>query len=68
MEKNNKKIINAWCMYDWANSVFSLTVTTAIFPEYFLAITGNKVIFLSFNLDNDVLMSYIVSADRKSVV
>lgn len=62
MEKNNKKIINAWCMYDWANSVFSLTITTAIFPEYFLAVTGNQVNFLSFNLDNDVLMSYIISA------
>ncbi len=49
-------------MYDWANSVFSLTITTAIFPEYFLAVTGNEVNFLSFTLYNDVLMSYIVSA------
>ncbi|HVD96973.1 MAG TPA: MFS transporter [Cytophagaceae bacterium] len=62
MEKNNKKVINAWCMYDWANSVFSLTITTAIFPEYFLAVTPNNVDFLSFHLYNDVLMSYIVSA------
>jgi UMF1 family MFS transporter len=61
MEKNNKKTINAWCMYDWANSVFSLTITTAIFPDYFLNVTSNPVNFLSFNLDNDVLMSYIVS-------
>ncbi len=62
MEKNNKKTINAWCMYDWANSVFSLTITTAIFPDYFLGVTSNPVNFLSFNMDNDVLMSYIVSA------
>jgi UMF1 family MFS transporter len=62
MEKNNKKIINAWCMYDWANSVFSLTITTAIFPDYFLNVTRNPVNFLSLHLDNDVLMSYIVSA------
>ena len=62
MEKNNKKTINAWCMYDWANSVFSLTITTAIFPDYFLGVTSNPVKFLSFSLDNDVLMSYIVSA------
>ncbi len=49
-------------MYDWANSVFSLTITTAIFPDYFLGITNNPVKFLSFSMDNDVLMSYIVSA------
>lgn len=38
MEKvvlNDKKIINSWAMYDWANSVFSLTISTAIFPIYF---------------------------------
>ena len=34
-ELNNKKVINAWAMYDWANSVFSLTIATAIFPIYF---------------------------------
>ena len=49
-------------MYDWANSVFSLTITTAIFPDYFLGYTSNPVNFLSYNLENDVLMSYIVSA------
>jgi UMF1 family MFS transporter len=32
---NDKKTINAWVMYDWANSVFSLTIATAIFPIYF---------------------------------
>ncbi|WMJ74827.1 MFS transporter [Cytophagaceae bacterium ABcell3] len=35
IQKNNKKVMNAWCMYDWANSVFALTITTAIFPVYF---------------------------------
>lgn len=32
---NDKKIIFGWTMYDWANSVFSLTIATAIFPIYF---------------------------------
>ncbi len=32
---NDKKVIRAWTMYDWANSVFSLTIATAIFPIYF---------------------------------
>jgi UMF1 family MFS transporter len=34
MEKNQPKVVKAWCMYDWANSVYSLTITTAIFPIY----------------------------------
>jgi len=25
--KNDKKTINAWAMYDWANSVYSLVVS-----------------------------------------
>jgi MFS transporter, UMF1 family len=53
-------------MYDWANSVFSLTITTAIFPEYFLGITsnavnGDKVNFLGFDIVNSVLFSYALS-------
>ena len=53
-------------MYDWANSVYSLTIATAVFPEYFLAVTsnidtGNKVNFLGFSITNSVLYSYSLS-------
>lgn len=41
---NNKKVINAWAMYDWANSVFSLTIATAIFPPYFEAMSKKAAI------------------------
>ena len=41
-QKNNKKIINAWCIYDWSNSVYSLVITSAIFPIYFQNITTSK--------------------------
>lgn len=34
-KKNDKKIINAWAFYDWANSVYNLVITTAIFPLYY---------------------------------
>lgn len=33
--KDDKKTIFAWCMYDWANSAFILTVITAVLPIYF---------------------------------
>jgi UMF1 family MFS transporter len=36
---NNKKVIFGWTMYDWANSVFSLTIATAIFPPYYEAMS-----------------------------
>jgi UMF1 family MFS transporter len=66
MEKNNPKVTRAWCMYDWANSVFSLTITTAIFPDYFMAMTenpanGNMVSFLGLDIVNSALFSYAVS-------
>ncbi len=37
--RNNKRIIRAWCMYDWANSVYNLVITTTFFPIYFAGIT-----------------------------
>jgi len=66
MVKNDKKTIHAWCMYDWANSVYSLTIATAVFPEYFLAVTsnastGNKVDFFGYSIVNSVLYSYALS-------
>ena len=53
-------------MYDWANSVYSLTITTAVFPIYFESVTtsadGNKMVeFLGWTLPNTVLYSYALS-------
>jgi len=31
----DKKTINAWCMYDWANSAFATTIMAAIFPPFY---------------------------------
>ncbi len=66
MEKNQPKIIRAWCMYDWANSVYSLTITTAVFPIYYENVTqtqelGDIVEFFGFRLPNTVLYSYALS-------
>ena len=32
----------AWIMQDWANSVYSLMITTAIFPLYFKTVSSNE--------------------------
>lgn len=37
--KGNKKIINGWVFYDWANSVYNLVISSAIFPIFYANIT-----------------------------
>lgn len=39
IKKNDSKIMRAWAVYDWANSVYSLVITSTIFPIYYSAIT-----------------------------
>jgi UMF1 family MFS transporter len=41
MQTAPKKVINGWAMYDWANSVYNLVITSTIFPAYFEAVTGD---------------------------
>ena len=41
MQTASKKVINGWAMYDWANSVYSLVITSTIFPAYYEAVTGD---------------------------
>lgn len=58
-------------MYDWANSVYSLVITAAIFPVYFQSVTSikndsgivlnDKVNFFGFEIVNSVLYSYALS-------
>lgn len=66
LEKNNSKLINAWASFDWANSVYNLIVTTAIFPIYYLGTTqaafgGEMVQFFGMEIKNSVLYSYAIS-------
>ncbi|TAH18031.1 MAG: MFS transporter [Cytophagales bacterium] len=66
MVQNDKKIINAWCFFDWANSAYSLVITAAIFPIYYnqatrTAFGGNMVSFLGYQIENTVLLSYAYS-------
>jgi len=66
MAKNIKRVINAWCMYDWANSVYSLVITTTIFPIYYASVTrsafGSEFVgFIGYKINNTVLYSYSLS-------
>lgn len=61
----SKRVINGWAMYDWANSVYNLVITTTFFPIYFLAVTnGNgthEVSFLGRKFVNSSLYDYILA-------
>jgi MFS transporter, UMF1 family len=60
--KNNPKITNAWCMYDWANSVYPLTITSAIFPIYWTSQTKNGVDLFGFHFDDSsIIFAYCLS-------
>lgn len=65
MEKGNKKIINGWAIYDWANSVYPLVIISTIFPIYYTSITQNDttdvVTFLGMKFKNTALYSYSLS-------
>tara|TARA_B110000285_G_scaffold97242_1_gene110985 strand:- start:163 stop:1476 length:1314 start_codon:yes stop_codon:yes gene_type:complete len=62
-QKGDKKLLNAWAFYDWANSVYPLVISTAIFPIYYGFITeSNKYIeFLGFNFKNTALISFVTA-------
>jgi UMF1 family MFS transporter len=65
-----KKIINAWAMYDWANSAYNLVITSTIFPAYYEGITSvtengkvvnDKVTFLGRTFVNTALYNYALA-------
>ena len=63
--KGNKKIIRAWTIYDWANSVYQLSITSAILPAYYIAVAAGdaegKVQFFGYSVVNTTLYAWTVS-------
>jgi UMF1 family MFS transporter len=65
---NDKRVENAWAMFDWANSAYALVITTAVFPLYYTLKTTDEtadipdqVFFLGQVFKNDELLSYSIS-------
>ena len=63
----DKKLINAWAFYDWANSVYSLIISTAVFPIYYSSMTSSfqdlegNVTFLGTGWDSTTLYDYTLA-------
>ncbi|MBK7213806.1 MAG: MFS transporter [Bacteroidales bacterium] len=64
--KGDPKVVRAWVMYDWANSVYQLTIASAIFPIYYNAVTRHgtdfTVSFFGVEIVNTVLYSWSIAA------
>ncbi len=60
--KGSKKLIGAWALYDWANSVYSLVISSAIFPIYYsqyVFAQTNSVEILNLDINKDTLISSV---------
>lgn len=63
LDKGSKKLINAWAFYDWANSVYSLVISSAIFPIYFGALFSdiNTISFFHYDIKNTAVISFVTA-------
>ena len=69
MQTASKKVVNGWAMYDWANSVYNLVITSTIFPAYYEAVTGDgnentlidKIKIGGYEFSNTALYNYILA-------
>ena len=66
IKKGDPKVVRAWVMYDWANSVYQLTIASAIFPIYYNTVTRHgtdfMVSFFGFKVVNTALYSWAIAA------
>lgn len=42
-QKGSKRLLNAWAFYDWANSVYTLTIASSIFPIFYSALFISEI-------------------------
>jgi len=64
LKKGSKKLLNAWAFYDWANSVYTLTIASTIFPIFYGTlnfIDDNKVDVFGVQLKNTALISFVTA-------
>ncbi|GJQ06223.1 MFS transporter [Capnocytophaga cynodegmi] len=63
--RGHKKLLKAWILYDWANSVYSLTIVSAVFPIFYgllfkiAKITHIEIFGISFK--NTAVITFVTS-------
>ncbi len=64
LQKGSKKLLNAWAFYDWANSVYPLVISSAIFPIFYenLFTEGKHTIHVfGYDFKNSALISFVTA-------
>ncbi len=64
LEKGSKKLLNAWAFYDWANSVYPLVITSAVFPIFYSSLfeKGQEYIpVFGTTIKNSALISFVTA-------
>lgn len=65
LEKGSKKLLNAWAFYDWANSVYSLVISSAIFPIFygmlFSMYGSDHIELMGMSFKSTALISFITA-------
>ena len=61
--KGDKKVLNAWAFYDWANSVYPLVISSSVFPIYYGALFVDDLYIevFGFNFKNTALISFLTA-------
>jgi UMF1 family MFS transporter len=62
--KGRKKILNAWAFYDWANSVYTLTIASSLFPIFYSALflTDIKTVeAFGFEFKSTALITFVTA-------
>jgi len=59
--KNDKRTIRGWAFFDWANSAYSLVISTAVFPPYFIALAPESLNVFGSMIDSGSVYAYSVS-------
>lgn len=64
LPKGDKRLLNAWAFYDWANSVYSLTIVSAVFPIFYESLFAKDQHYIDafgLHLKNSALISFITA-------
>ncbi len=64
LPKGNSKLLNAWAFYDWANSVYTLTIASAVFPIFYDALFAHRNHYIhvfGLSIKNSALISFVTA-------
>ncbi len=63
--KGDKKVLNAWAFYDWANSVYALVISSSIFPLFYGALfrleSKESADFFGIETPSESIISYVTA-------